>query len=320
MRVICIGIVWSFSAGLCLSTETLHEVKQQKKNATLQILTPGRTKNKRLRLSLSEQVTVILKVQGKAPVSVTMPKVTDSREWREVRRQKEFSRRQIPGGQIERSNEFVLDPLCQPGTTELQINPLFYRNADGELIEVSWDPVKIEITSKVAVADVDDLQDELPVEEVPDPGTSDAARRLAEKAGGATAMLLIALAAWAIHRHSKKKKKEIPYDVRAMSGLSQLAEDVRAWREAGRSPEIVSTILRRFLERREHVPVTRKTTPELRELLDRCEDLSSEERGEFFELLERLDHLKYAGARADAQEALALIDHAKLWIKQVSTE
>jgi hypothetical protein len=261
-------------------------------------------------LSLADEVTVRLRVEGPAPLDVqplSEPKRTDSWELKEKGK---------PGlsdtqGKAVWVWELMLTPL-QPGEHAVELPPLRYRAGKDELREVKWEPLHVRVATRIKKVEPGSAEGITGPEELP----TERPRAWWPWAAAGGGVLLLAALGFVLGRKRSRRTPPLPPDQWALRELTRLgerepasAEEVERWHTA------LSAILRRYLEAQFRLPAERRTTPEFLEAARRCEELTADQQALLGEVLARCDLAKFARVQPPAEECRAALTAARRFVE-----
>jgi hypothetical protein len=210
-------------------------------------------------VKLSEKLTIVMRVEGEPPLEVELTeKVRSNAGWHLEAVGKPTMTPRGDGKQSRWEQAFLAIPL-QPGPQPLPLPALQFTEKGGPEQQVSWEPLKLTVTTRVAKVDTSEIRDRSGIEELPPlpvprpwwPWTFLALPLLA----------FMGLVLW--RRRGRVVVEPDPAkialdELKALGNVSPSnADDVKRF-YAG-----LSEVLRRFLEKRYRLPATCWTTPEL---------------------------------------------------------
>jgi hypothetical protein len=270
-----------------------------------------------LNLKLSDTLIVVVRVDSHEPVEVneTEKMVQNDGLWLQVLYQP------AEGSEVKHWQKVYRVTPLRPGTHALKLPSL--RVTQGEDQDVTWAPLTLRITTRVAKADISEARDITLIEEVPAPAAMPETR-LTWLWWLAPVPLVAALAVWLLRRRSRGAKEPLPHEVflRHLQELERqptdTAELVERWHTR------LSDLLRWFLEKQLNLPATRQTTPEFFLALQRGGQLPQEQQARLNEVLAQCDLAKFARVVPGHQDCLRLVgaarDLAEVQLKKATDE
>ncbi len=296
-----------------LSAQEANQVIQKQGPATLTI--EARVDKGRAEIALAAVVPLTLALEGGPGLEVEVPKKFVATDVWHLRPQ---GPPQTSGAAADRQRwqqSFLLDPLV-PGEVELRLEPLRFRENQGEWQTVKWQPIKFLVTQKIPHAESSQLRDITSIEELP-PEQS-IWEHWPWAAGSAGLLAVGALAAWWFWRRQRSAIMLRPdqWALRELDRLESLKLPERGAIE--RYHTLLANVLRGYLEKRFAVRARRQTTPEFLRAAAQIPELTDGQRDALRDFLERCDLAKFARASVDAQQCQALSDSARDFVKQTS--
>jgi hypothetical protein len=194
----------------------------------------------------------------------------------------------------------------------------FRRSPDAERWEdVAWRPIPVNVSTEIYRADLSELRDIAPPEEVP-PAPSLATPL--SWAALALVFLLLVLSGWTLLYGLGRRILAMPPDKWALGELARLglpAESIEKGVEHFYTR--LSDVLRRYLELRYHLPAPEQTTAEFLEAMHRSPQLEREQQAVLRDLLERCDLVKFARVQPSPEECRLAAEMARTFIEQTAT-
>lgn len=266
-----------------------------------------------LAIALSDLLDLWLTVEGSATLQVEPGGVAASEAWRPEAGKPGITR--LKGGRVRWAQRVRLEPLA-PGKHEVRLEPLHYREGEGEWSVVTWKPVPVHVTSRVKDADVGALRDITAIEELP-PRPS----RAAWWAGALGCLGVGALAGagyWLWRRHAGARTFLSPaqWAERELDRLAALKLPERGAVE--RYHTLLSNVVRGYLEKRFHLPARRQTTPEFLAAVARSPELAPPQRAFLDDFLRRCDLAKFAGVAPSPEACMALAKAARRFVHETA--
>jgi hypothetical protein len=257
-----------------------------------------------LNLKLSDTLIVVVRVDSDEPVEVNETEKMVQREglWLQVLSQP------AEGSELKHWQKVYRVTPLQKGTYELKLPSLRVTLGDDQ--DVTWTPLMLRITTRVAKADISEARDITPIEEVPPPAAVPESG-LSWLWWFAPVPLAVVAGAWLLRRRSLAAKEPLPHEVflRHLEELGRqptdTAEQVERWHTR------LSDLLRWFLEKRLNLPATRQTTAEFFLALQRGGQLPQEQQARLNEVLAQCDLAKFARVVPARQDCLRLVEVAR---------
>jgi len=276
-------------------------------------------KENRVEIRLSDSLSLALEVSGDAGLEVGPIDPTWSAEgWKVWRIGKlEELKGETVAGPLKVRQLLVLDP-SKPGEIGLLLPPLRFRDRStgGQWKTLQWQPIIVHVTTEVLQADLQELRDVVPPEDVPSDKETIPWMMWIEIVLGGT--ILVAAAFW-LRGYLRRPGENIPPDQWALRELDRV--DLPGLMHSGQEEKLatlVSDVCRRYLDRRYQLGVTSLTTAEFMASQRSDEPLSAEQRTLVRDLLERCDLAKFARKPISLTEAQQLLDLARTLIQQTS--
>jgi hypothetical protein len=223
----------------------------------------------------------------------------------------------LRGGRVRWSEKFRIAPL-KPGELSLSLAPLRFRaNATQDRWEeAAWRPIPVNVTTEIYRADLSELRDLAPPEELP-PAPS-----WGIPLGWASlvlVLLLLLLSGWVLLRRRGQGDLALPPADWAVRELQSVVLPANFT-----DPDVehfytrLSDILRKYIELRYHIPAPEQTTAEFLETLRRAPELTHEQQAALCEFLERCDLVKFARAQSSAEECRKAAEMARAFVEQTA--
>jgi hypothetical protein len=259
-----------------------------------------RTASDPLSVKFSEKLTIFMRVEGEPPLEVELTeKVRSNAGWHLEAIGKPTMAPLGDGKHSRWEHRFLAIPL-QPGPQPLPLPALQFTEKGGPEQQVSWEPLKLTVTTRVTKVDPSEIRDRSGIEELP---PLPAPRPWWPWAFLALPLLVFTgLVIW--RRRGRVAVDPDPgkialEELKALGNVSpSSADDVKRF-YAG-----LAEVLRRFLEKRYRLPATCWTTPELIKVcpLDAAQQKMLED------MMEQCDLAKFADlvpAPEGCQQAIA---------------
>jgi hypothetical protein len=279
------------------------EVKvQEKGQATVWL---DRPVDNAFSVKLSEKLTIFMRVEGESPLEVELTeKVRSAAGWHLEARGK-ATMTALDGGKSARWQQVIVATPAEPGAHPLQLPALQFTANGGEEQKVTWDPLKLEIKTRVAKMDVTEARDRTGIEDLPPPP----AARLWWPWLLCVVPLpaIVAVLAW--RRRRGRPAHESPPRSAALRELEELgqlpaqsADDMKLLFTS------LSDVLRRYVEKSFRLPATRWTTAEFLIALEKAWPQDGVHQKMVTEILQTCDLAKFAEiipAQAESHQLLA---------------
>jgi hypothetical protein len=263
-----------------------------------------------LQVKLSQVLTIVMRVEGAAPLSVEFSeKVRSSEGWHLERAGPPTVTVLAQGARWEQV--FKATPQ-QPGSQPLALPAVQITEKDATPYDVTWAPLPLTIKTRVAKVDISEARDLAPIEELPPPMSAGRVWWPWLFAG----LPLVAIGAWLLlARRSRPLAEPTPHAValQQLDELSGLPVDSPA--DVQRLHTRLSDVLRRYLEKRFELPATRRTTPEFFAALTEENPLAAEQQALLSDLLGRCDLAKFAGVTPTAEACQRVVNLARDFVR-----
>jgi len=287
------------------------EYEQKQGNATLRIQA-SRVEGDQPEIRLADELSLTLELEGSASLEVQpLPRSTPSPDW-EMGQSSNPEKSVLPGGRVRWRQTFRLKPV-KAGELPLSLKPLRFREVGrignpsygkeerglDKWQEVAWKPISVRVTTEIANADLSELRDVAPPEELP-PAPS--WRLPIYETLAALVVLGLLLGGWRLFRR-RHRPIALPPDRWALGQLERLQGiPLGTDREVEQFHTLLSDVIRRFLELRFQLPAQEQTTAEFLEEMRRSSQLTAEQQALLRDLMERWDLVKFARAHPSAEE------------------
>lgn len=262
-------------------------------------------------MAFTDMLRFIIEVQGDTGLEVRPPEHWVKGSW-QVRAVGPAQRTE-QGRRVQWSQTLQVEPLA-PGETALQLEPLRYLDAKGDWQTVTWQPRPVRVTSKLTQPDLKNARDITAIEELPVPPPREIRSGIIVALVAGAIIVVTALGFW-WRRRSAARVRGTPerwalYELERLQALSLPDRG-----KAERFGTLLTGLVRRYLEKRYHLPARRQTTGEFLAMLLDHPTLSA--RRDFLEtFLRRCDLLKFAPVTASVEECRALADQVRQFITQ----
>jgi hypothetical protein len=287
---------------------------QDKGKATLWIPKPE-GEGDPLQVKLSQVLTIVMRVEGEAPLNVEFSeKVRSSEGWHLERVGQPTLTALASGKRARWEQHFKATPL-QPGLQPLSLPAVQITERDERPQDVRWTPLTLTIKTRVAKVDISEARDLAPIEELPPPVV--AARPWWPWLFAALPVL--AVGAWfLLGRRSRPLLESTPRDA-ALRQLDELAAlPLATPADVDRLHTRLSDVLRCYLERRFDLPATRRTTPEFFAALTQESPLAAEQQALLSDILGRCDLAKFAGVIPLTEECQRLVSMGRAFVEKTT--
>ncbi len=272
----------------------------------------------RVVIRLSDEIRLTVTVEGEPALEVQPPEtITTSSDW-EVRRESGPVKIPLGGGRVRWQERFRLSPL-KPGELSLALAPLRFRQSPEaeRWEEVAWRPIPAQVSTEIYRADLSELRDIAPPEELP-PAPSLATPLT--WAGLAIAFVLLLLSGWTILRRRASRNPALPPGEWALSELERIGLPIDSTEKGiEQFYTRLSDVLRRYLELRYHLPAPEQTTTEFLEEMRRSPQLQPEQQAVLRQFLARCDLVKFARAQPSLEECRMTAETARAFVEQTGT-
>jgi Domain of unknown function (DUF4381) len=310
MRVASILLAFSFA----FFPGDFPEVKvQQQGQATLWLDRPA---DNPLSLKLSEKLTIFMRVDGELPLEVELTeKVRSSAGWQLEALGKATVIPLDNDKSVRWQQVFVATPL-EPGAHPLQLPALQFTALGGQEQKVSWNPLMLEIKTRVAKVDITEVRDRTGIEDLP---PAPAARPWWPWLLCA-ALLLAVFAALVWHRRRARPVQESPPGSAALRELAELDQlPTQSTDDLKLLCAGLSDVLRRYMEQRFRLPATRWTTSEFLTALVKAWPRDGVHQKMLADILHTCDLAKFAEVIPPQVESHQLIGAARQFVEKTAT-
>jgi hypothetical protein len=292
---------------LSVTAAAATEEYVQKQGSALARLSCEKSESGRVQIRLSDHIVLKLSIKGASTLDVaSVGPIAPSKNW-EVSRKSEAERIQLADGVVSWEQTFQLRPL-RPGELSLHLPTLRFRQdlSAEQWQTVSWKPISVRVTSEILKADLGQLRDNAPPEELPPPESGGG---ILYWAAGCSALISVAFVlVWKALRSRAHERAVLPpaewalQELGRIRGLSLSKQtDVE-----GLHVELAN-IMRSYLEHLVNLPACERTTAEFVEAIQVTPQLTVEEKLSVKDFLERCDLVKFARLYPSGAECRALI-------------
>jgi hypothetical protein len=269
-----------------------------------------------LSLKLSERLTILMHVQGEAPLEVELTDKVRSTDGWHLEAVGKPTTTTLKDGNVARWGQmFVATPLM-PGSQPIQLPALQYSEKGGKEKAITWDPLEVKVTTRVAKVETSEARDRVGIEELPP---------LSEATPWWPGLLLGLPIALAVAIFMRRRLRRVrPAESRPAGSMALQELDSLVQQPTADPDELkqfyanLSEVLRRYLERRFRLPATRWTTPEFSAALTQAWPQDGEQRKTLDEILQRCDVAKFAEGTPGSEECQDLVAMARQFIVQTN--
>jgi hypothetical protein len=302
---------------LTLVTSALGTEYRQNQGSAAIRLQADKIEADRVEIRLSDKILLTVSVEGGPSLEVQPYRPLNPTDDWEVRPESTPAIMPLAGGRIRWLQRFRVLPL-KPGELSLSLAPLRFRlNApEARWDEAAWRPIPVMVTTEVYRADLSELRDVAPPEELP-PAPSWGIPLA--WAGLALVLLLLLLSGWALMRRRGPGESTLPprdWAVRELQGIALPANFTN--RDVEQFYTRLSDVLRRYIELRYNVPAPEQTTAEFLEALRRSPQLPHEQQAVLCDLLGRCDLVKFARAQPSPEECRTAAEIARAFVEKTA--
>ena len=272
----------------------------------------------RVAIRLSDELHLTVSVEGGSALEVQpVQAITTSSDW-QGKPASPPERKALAAGHLIWQQKFRLSPL-KPGDLSVVLVPLRFRATpdSDRWEEIAWKPIPVHVSTEVYRAEVSELRDITPPEELP-PALSQVVL-LAWVALGFVALLLV-LNGWLLYRR-RRQESAVPPSQWAFGELQRIhlpADSTE--RELEEFYTQLSDVLRRYLELRYHLPAPEQTTAEFLEAMRRAPQLQPEQQAVVRNFLEQCDLVKFARAHPSGEECREAAETARALVQQTAAD
>lgn len=299
----------------CLGLLTLARCQaagyEQHQGPALVRLEAKQGKDGRIRVPLSG-TTLTLIVTGKAPLQAAWEgDFTPAKSWK-VRKVATAAPHPDPA-RCER--RYYLEPLGKPEEAlDLQLPPLRLSEDGQPERRVTWQPIRMRITTQIKEATLSAMRPGTGPEEVPPAWSWSQALCWVLLI---LVLTVLGLVGWELLRRRVRRPGGLTPHGWALREFDRLAAlDLSAGGELERFPTLVSDVVRRYLELQFRLHAPRQTTAEFLEAMRQAPQLTAAQQAMLRDFLERCDLAKFARLTPSAAECRALAAKARTFIEQ----
>jgi hypothetical protein len=270
-----------------------------------------------LKVKLAEVLTVVMRVEGEAPLQVDLtqrPRSTESWHLEMVGSPQTTA---VPGTKLVRWEQVFKATPLEPGSHALQMPGLQVAEKEGAPYEVKWAHLGLTIVTRVGKVDISEARDLAPIEELP---AVEVPLRPWWPWLFAALPVLGGLAFLVLRRRPRPAPEPSAREV-ILRHLAQLAAlPVATAQDVERLHSRLSDVLRKYLEQRFELPATRRTTAEFVEALAKAAPLPEAQQELLNGILLRCDLAKFAGLTPAAEECRRTVMQVSDFVEQTASE
>jgi hypothetical protein len=270
----------------------------------------ARVELNRMEVSLADTLTVVVSVEGPAPLAVEpIATLTMSSLWQV--RSTSPQTKPLDGGRERWQQTFHLEPL-QLMEEPLQLTPL--RVGEHTL---AWKPIPLVVTTLITNAELSEARDITPIERLPAPS------RTIWVLGGALAVVIagcVGLVSWQRRRRRGVRTPPPPPDQWALRELERLEGlNVSVPKDSEHFYVGLADVIRRYLELRFDLRASEQTTAEFLETIQRTGLFPQAWQEQLRDLLRQCDLAKFARVHYARHECRGASQSARELIVQSTT-
>jgi hypothetical protein len=270
----------------------------------------------RLAIRLSDELHVTVSVEGGSTLEVQpVQTISTTSDW-QGKPETPPEQRALGSGHFIWQQKFRLAPL-KAGDLSLVLVPLRFRTTpdSDRWEEVAWRPIPVHVSTEVYRAEVSELHDITPPEELPPAPPRTMA--LGWIASGLV-LLLFVLNVWVLYRR-RRQESAVPPSQWALRELQRVRLPAGSTEyELEEFYTQLSDVLRRYLDLRYHMPAPEQTTPEFLETMRRSPQLQPEQQAVLRDFLEQCDLVKFARAQPSREEWRKAAETAHAFVEQTA--
>jgi hypothetical protein len=275
------------------------EYEQKQGRATLRIQA-SRVEADGPEIRLADELSLSLELEGSASLEVQpLARSAPSADW-EMGQVSNPEKSALPGGRVRWRQTCRLKPV-KAGELPLALKPLRFRDEPGreQWQEVAWKTINVRVTTEIANADLSELRDVAPPEDLPPVPSW---RLPVYETLVILAVLGLVWAGWRFFRR-KPRPIVVPSDQWALDELWRLLGlPLDTDREVEQFHTELSNVIRRFLELRFQLPAQEQTTAEFLEEMRLSTQLTSDQQILLRALMEQWDLVKFARDHPSTRE------------------
>lgn len=267
-------------------------------------------KNGQLVLKFTDVLSLRVEVLGDGRLEVQPPERWTEGPWH-VRADGAAALRTLEDGRRQWSQTLLVEPLA-PGEAMLLLAPLRVRVSEEPFASIRWQPIAVQVTSRLTQPDAKSLRDITAIEELPPQTTGENNWRIILLA--VVAGIGLALAAGIVLWRRQATPRHTTTEAWALFELTRLQS--LQLPERGKSERfgtLLAGLLRRYLEKKHQLPVRRQTTREFLESVTTQPELS-DQRAFLEAFLQRCDILKFAPVSESVDECHRLAEQLRCFL------
>lgn len=291
---------------------------QQKQGVATVRLEAEKVEADHVEIRLSDELQLVVSVEGGSSLEVEFPQVLATPSDWQVRRESGPEKVGLAGGKFLWRQTFGLSPL-KAGELSLAVAPLRFRASPEQARweEVTWRPISVHVSTEIYRADLSELRDIAPPEELPPPPSWGVPLTWA---GAALGMLVLLLTGWIVLRRWRRSPElALSPDRWALRELQLIPLPTEPVENAVEEFYTrLSDVLRRYLELRFQVPAPEQTTTEFLAAMRRSPHLPPEQQATLRDFLERCDLVKFARAPSSAEECRTVAEMARAIVERTA--
>jgi hypothetical protein len=294
------------------------EYQQQNGPATI-CIDAAKNEAGQLEIALSRELGVTVRIEGSASLQVApLASPPSSLDW-QLSRKTEPERVPLPGGRTRWQQTLRFYPQ-KTGELTFQSAPLRYREAPGgeRWQEVIWKPIPIRVTTEIFNADLSELRDISPPEELP-PGPSWRVPIL----GAVLAVIVVIgiIICWEVLHGRPSPGATLSPAEWAFREIDRIGVlDRSSAKEVEQFHTLLCDVVRRYLELRFRLPAPEQTTAEFLETMSRSPQLTAADQDQLSAFLKRCDLVKFARAFASPEECAEMLATARGFVESSAPE
>ncbi|MFL5241227.1 MAG: DUF4381 family protein [Gemmataceae bacterium] len=316
------GVIWTLLglAGISVSGKepTAEWTPIQKQGRGILYAPAENVKENHVEIRLSDSLSLAIDVLGDSDLEVSSLDTKWSPEgWNVLRIGNLEVRKEETAAGLRIRQIVALDPL-KSGEMGVVLPPLRFRDrsTDGQWNTVHWQPLIVQVATEVLQADLQELRDVAPPEDVP---ASHKPALWIPWAGFILGSLAVLAAAFWAKRYWRRRPENVSPDQWALRELDQIdLPGLMLTAQEEKVATLVSKICRRYLDNRYQLNMSSLTTAEFLANPQRDLPLSAEQQSLVCDLLQKCDLAKFARKPMSQEDCQQILDMAHTLIKQTS--
>jgi hypothetical protein len=288
-------------------------IVQKKGPATLEVTFDGATP----KLALSDVIGVTLTVEGpkalRAPVAPL--ELPGAAPWVLVERSK-LIKENVGPDRIRYRLTYRFGPREPGKKVTFQFPEVKVQSGDDEQA-LTWKPVDFEVETQIAAADRKELRDITSIEALPPFAPPD--RTWVWLAALAVAVVLGGVMVLGVRRLLRRTPARTPAQIALYEWQRLMALDLPGQGRSERFITLLTTLVRRFLERQLALPARRQTTPEFVRLVETSTALSAEQKQFLIGFLSSCDAVKFGRQPLTPAECARWASSARAFLESYQT-